>query len=168
MAELSAVFELVTRQIEPDVDSWFELEQRRRRSTRNRKLGALAVAAVILAAIALFAAKALNRGREGSAPATEAPSRSGLAFTVVELDGSIRGFLPWRPEGTVTPDVSPDGTRVAFAIVKNSVSQIGTMRMDGKGLCIITDDPISAIRPRWSPDGSELLYLREGRDAILR
>ena len=87
-----------------------------------------------------------------------------MAFAVVDLGGTIRGYLPWRPEGTVTPDVSPDGKRVAFAIVKGTVSQIATMRMDRTGLRVITDDPVSAIRPRWSPDGSQLLFFREGRD----
>lgn len=168
MAEFTAVFEMVTRQVEPDADAWRQLEQRHRRSARNRKIGAIAVAAVIAAIVALFAAKALNRGKENSAPATEPPSRSTLAFTVVGLDGAIREFLPWRPEGTVTPDVSPDGRRVAFAIVKGTVSQIGTMRLDGTRVRVLTDDPVSAIRPRWSPDGSQLLYFREGRDAILR
>ena len=168
MAELTQVFEMVTKQIEPDLDAWRELEKRRRRSARNRKLGALAVAAVIVAAIALFAAKALNRGKEGSAPATEAPSRSGLAFTVVGLDGSIRGFLPWRPEGTVHPDVSPDGTMVAFAIEHGSGTQIATMRLDGTGLRIITSDSISADRPRWSPDGTRLLFYRRTDLAHLR
>ena len=91
-----------------------------------------------------------------------------MAFAVVDLGGTIRGYLPWRPEGTVTPDVSPDGKRVAFAIVKGTVSQIATMRMDRTGFRVITDDPVSAIRPRWSPDGSQLLFFREGRDGILR
>ncbi len=168
MADLAVVFELVTGQVEPDADVWRRLEERRRRSARNRKIGAFALAAAIVAIVALFAARSLNRGKDNSAPATQPPSRSTLAFAVVGLDGSVRGFLPWRPEGTVTPDVSPDGKRVAFAVVKGTVSQIGTMRLDGTGLRIITDDSVSAIRPRWSPDGTQLLFFREGRDAILR
>jgi hypothetical protein len=47
MAELREVFEMVTKQTEPDVDAWREQEQRQRRTSRTRKFGALALAAVI-------------------------------------------------------------------------------------------------------------------------
>jgi hypothetical protein len=47
MSELREVFEMVTKQTEPDVDAWREQERRQRRTNRNRKAGALAVAAVI-------------------------------------------------------------------------------------------------------------------------
>jgi Tol biopolymer transport system component len=167
MAEFTAVFERVTRQVEPDADAWQLLERGHRRSARNRKIGAIAVAALFTAIVALLAAKALDRGKDDSAPATQAP-RSAMAFAVVDLDGTIRGYLPWRPQGTVTPDISPDGKRVAFAVVKGTVSQIATMRLDRTGLRDITADSVSAIRPRWSPDGSQLLFFQEGRDGILR
>ena len=36
------------------------------------------------------------------------------------------------------------------------------MRMDGTGFRILTDDPIAADAPRWSPDGTELAYFRVG------
>jgi Tol biopolymer transport system component len=160
MTEMKQVFDMVTRQIEPDRDSWRQLEERRWRSTRNRKVRALALAAVIVAAIALFASTALNRGKEGSAPATFAPSASGLAFTVVGLDGSVQSTIPGLPLGAGHPDVSPDGTRVAFVIQHGAESRIATVRLDGTGLLFITKDSISADRPRWSPDGSQLLFYR--------
>jgi hypothetical protein len=53
MAELREVFEMVTKQTEPDVDSWRDQERRQRRKTRGRKLGAIAVAAVFIAAAIL-------------------------------------------------------------------------------------------------------------------
>jgi hypothetical protein len=55
MPELREVFEMTTKQVEPDVDAWREQEGRQRRSTRNTKIGAFAVAAAIgLAAVALI------------------------------------------------------------------------------------------------------------------
>ncbi len=68
-----------------------ELDEQQQRAARNRKVGALAVAAVIVAAIALFASVALNRGRDGTAPATVVPTGpgSGVTFTVVGTDGSV-------------------------------------------------------------------------------
>ena len=40
MAELREVFEMTTKQIEPDQDSWREQQRKRDRSSRNRRLGA--------------------------------------------------------------------------------------------------------------------------------
>ena len=55
MAELKEVFEMATKTTEPDQDSWNQQERRQRRTARNRKLGAFAVAAAIgLAAVALI------------------------------------------------------------------------------------------------------------------
>lgn len=47
MPELKEVFEMTTRQMEPDVDAWREQEKRQRRANRNKKIGAFAVAAAI-------------------------------------------------------------------------------------------------------------------------
>lgn len=166
MAELREVFEIVTKQVEPDRDSWREQEKRQRRTSRNRKLSALAVAAVIMAAIALFAATALRRGKDGSAPATVVPSGSGLTLTEVGIDGSVRSTTR-LPKGAMTPAISPDGASVAFVLLDGPVSQIATMRLDGTGLHVITNDPISSVRPRWSPDGSQLVFYREDRNSVL-
>jgi len=63
MSELREVFEMVTKQAEPDLDSWKQQEKRQRRSSRNRKLSALVVAA----AIALLAVVVVIRaGGEGT------------------------------------------------------------------------------------------------------
>ncbi len=134
--------------------------ERQRRQTRNRKMSALAVAAIIVAVIALFAANALNRGKDGSAPALP-PGGSGLSVTVVGLDGSIRSVFA-LPKGAKTPALSPDGTTVAF-VVDGSISQIATMQLNGEVSRVISDDAISAVRPRWSPDGSQLVFYREDR-----
>jgi hypothetical protein len=47
MPELREVFEMTTKQVEPDLDPWREQEKRQRRANRNGKLGAFAVAAGI-------------------------------------------------------------------------------------------------------------------------
>jgi hypothetical protein len=55
MPELRDVFEMATRDIEPDLDEWKEQERRQRRVRRNRKIGpiALVVAFVAVAAAAI-------------------------------------------------------------------------------------------------------------------
>jgi hypothetical protein len=71
MAELREVFEMVTKQTEPDVDAWREQERRQRRTSRNRKVGALAVAAVIGLVAVVVVIRAADDGtgtRPGSQP----------------------------------------------------------------------------------------------------
>ena len=57
------------------------------------------------------------------------------------------------------PRFSPDGGRLAFAIVMDDRSfQVATMAADGSDLRILTDTPGYAETPDWSPDGSWLIY----------
>lgn len=70
MTELKEVFEMTTKQMEPDQDSWNQQERRQRRTVRNRKVGALVVAAAIgLAAVMLI--MELRPGEDAKAPANE-------------------------------------------------------------------------------------------------
>jgi hypothetical protein len=64
MAELREVFEMVTKQTEPDLDSWKQQKDRQRRTSRNRKFGALAVAAVIAVAAVVVVIRAVNEPTE--------------------------------------------------------------------------------------------------------
>ena len=169
MAELRTVFEMVTTQIEPDLDAWSQLAERHQRATRRRKVAALALVAVIMAAIALYASVALDRGRDGALPAIPPGSRSAPTFTIVGIDGAVVATIPGF-DGAATPDLSPDGTTIAFTIHDWATvgPQIATMRLDGTGFRILTNDPIAAKHPRWSPDGKQLLYYRIGDDGNLR
>ena len=47
MAELRELFEMTTKQMEPDQDSWRKQEERHQRDARRKKIGALGVAATI-------------------------------------------------------------------------------------------------------------------------
>ncbi len=166
MPDVQEVFRMATQEVKPDPGALERQHGRQRRSARNRKRAALAVAAVIIAAIAIFAVAALNRAKERSAPATVAPSGSGIEFTTVGLDGSVRSTLSALP-GSATPDVSPDGTMIAFTVSDRTTPQIATMRLDGSGFRILTNDPIAAKQPRWSPDGIEIAFFRKGTDGNL-
>jgi eukaryotic-like serine/threonine-protein kinase len=61
-------------------------------------------------------------------------------------------------------DVSPDGRQVAFysTIPQEDLFVVGA---DGKGMRQLTDDPFRDRYPRWSPDGSRLIFQsdRSGR-----
>ena len=167
MAELRTVFEMVTNQIEPDLDAWREQSQRQRRSARSRKMRAMAVAAAVAVGAALFAARVLDRGDDGSTPASVVPTAPGVALTIVELDGSIRSSVTELPEGVAMPDVSPDGSMVAFALtarqggVDGLGSQIAVSNLSGTGSHTVTNGRRRSDEwPRWSPDGTRLLFTR--------
>ena len=68
--------------------------------------------------------------------------------------------LNWASEDM--PDVSPDGTRVAFRSSRDSSGEIYVMNVDGSDQRRITHDPKEDWFPRWSPDGTEILFYRLG------
>jgi hypothetical protein len=52
MADLREVFDMVTKQTDPDRDSWREQERRQRRAVRNRKIGAMTLVAALVIGVA--------------------------------------------------------------------------------------------------------------------
>jgi Tol biopolymer transport system component len=82
-----------------------------------------------------------------------------------------------EPTATATPEPSPTpqptplgggGEWIAFSRVVDSVSDIFIIRRDGTELTKLTDDPKSDVYPRWSPDGSKILFTsdRDGKAEI--
>jgi len=66
MAELREVFEMTTKQVEPDLDSWRDQQRRQDRNRQRRRFGAIAVAAAIGVAVLLLVL--VTRPGESSAP----------------------------------------------------------------------------------------------------
>ena len=138
MAELREVFEMVTKQTDPDLDAWRQQEQRQRRSSRNRKLGALALAA----AIGIVAVVVVIRAIDHETPTQ--PGGQGPDATEITTDQSI----PPLPSGSVEPgryvfsdaaleltiDV-PDGYSSVggAAVLKNGFTQtsVSTLAING-------------------------------------
>ena len=81
MPELREVFEMVTKQTEPDLDAWHQQERRMRRAARNRRVGAIGlVAALGVAAVVIVVASRAepnrpvdvgDRGVRGATPTLE-------------------------------------------------------------------------------------------------
>jgi hypothetical protein len=165
MPELREVFEMTTKQMEPDVDAWREQEKRQRRSGRNAKIGAFAVAAALgLAAIVLVLSNrsdpSTNRpGAEPSpVPRTEL---SELSFVDLQTGGTTP--LPESIHGGSLYFTSPDRTMFVINSCCSPPNPVSIANVDGTGVRQVTPDGIDGFAARWSPDGSSLVY--QGRDA---
>jgi TolB protein len=66
------------------------------------------------------------------------------------------------PADDVSPAISPDGTRLAFASNRSGNWDIYIMPISGGQAVQVTDDPADDISPSWSPDGSQLVFTRFG------
>jgi Tol biopolymer transport system component len=167
MAELRELFEMTTKQMEPDQDSWRKQEERHHRVARRRKVGALAVAATIAVAAAVGIVWNLDgdEGVDGTTPATIG----------TETDLGSGTYLVGLRTGRSTPiegsglagdlDVSPDGTSIASGEDKIAVADLdGTnvREFDATTQVFPEGDQVNA--PRWSPDGRTIVYQGDGRD----
>ena len=116
----------------------------RPKSPRRAVLGGLVVAGVAALAI-IVASPAL-------APPTVARFAVGAATPVTTDDGL-----------EIQPEISPDGKLVAYAAgtslrMRVFVRPLGTTR----SIALSDDSTRSGSAPRWSPDGSQILYLADG------
>ncbi|MDH4111310.1 MAG: hypothetical protein OEV60_01345 [Actinomycetota bacterium] len=84
MAELREVFEMTTKQAEPELDSWRDQEHRQQRAHRRRRIGAFAVAAAIgVAAVVLL--WTMRPAQDATTPANEAPAVNPLGASPVDI-----------------------------------------------------------------------------------
>ena len=164
MPELREVFELTTKQIEPDVDAWKEQETRQRRSSRNKKVGAYTMAA----AIGVTALVLIFMNRIGSSdpqvvdnqPASPQGTPSVPSFVpfFVDLQGGDRTPVPESIRRGRLYFTSPDGTMLVFSECCSSPNHVFIANVDGTEVRQITRDGIDGFAARWSPDGSMLVY----------
>ena len=167
MPELKEVFDMVTKQTEPDLRSWQQQEERQRRSTRRHRLGAYGLVAALLMALAVFAISSLRSRPTGVATRPPSPSGTALRTTppigaqIVRDDGTPLRQLPGLPAGATCLRLSPDRSTIAFV----AGGQIATIRTDGSDLTTLTSgtntNPGSSSLS-WSPDGTRIAYAWSG------
>ena len=161
MAELKEVFEMVTKQTEPDLDSWKEQEDRQRRSSRNRRMGGFAVAAAIVAIAVVAALVARDHDGEG-APLVDQPDEASQTLSIVDVGSGTEAELK-VPRSASWFDVTLDGSMIAYTdLDQNEDLQVFVMDADGSNPRQLTHgtpgvEPMGSP-PQWSPDGSTIAY----------
>ncbi len=103
-------------------------------------------------------------------------SSSGYA-EVVEVDrhGRIAPFTPpftFNPSSNHSLSLSPDGRRVALDQLGTASPDIWVKTLPQGALSRLTFDSLGAVRPQWTADGRDILYLGtgsvQGRNAVWR
>ncbi|WP_329565474.1 TolB family protein [Kitasatospora sp. NBC_01266] len=98
-----------------------------------------------------------------------APSVSAKTGTVVFEHDTAGSSDIWTDHGNHTagllisngkqPDVSPDGSTIAFSRTVNGFAQLFTQPADGSGSAVqVTSGATNHTYPKWSTDGKELFY----------
>lgn len=98
---------------------------------------------------------------------------------LVSLDlvsGQETDLMSGLPGTGSSPQWSPDGSQVVFSvdpaggIIPSFEAKLDIYRVnaDGSGLLRLTDSPGFDIAPRWSPDGTRIMFVsaRDGNDSI--
>ena len=158
MTDMKELFEMATKQMEPDQDSWREQQRKQARSSRNRKVGAL----VAVAAMVIVAAVVAVSVRSGAGPDPSildppvVPVDDG--YYLVGLGGGSPIEIP-GPNGSTWYRPSPDGARIAFVNADaDGVDQIFEMAPDGSDVTQRTFGRRDALEPAWSPDGHRIVF----------
>lgn len=167
MAELKEVFEMVTRQTEPDLGSWKEQERRQRGRARQRKLGAFAVAAVIVLIAAFAVVSTQGGGTDGRRPAgTTNPSSSAgptvISHHYLDIVTGERTPVAASLGAARLLEVSPNGEAVAYSTCCDD-DAIFVANLDGSGAEIITPEELDGYGPTWIDDERILFQGRPER-----
>jgi Tol biopolymer transport system component len=169
---------------EPDLDSWREQEKRQRKASRNKKLGAIAVAAALVIASVVIGISTLGNDDvqptgSGASP-TLAPEPEEQTFSIIDV-GSGKATAFTAPPGASDFDFAlfpaAHGSMVAYVDVDaNGNDQVFVMDADGSNARQLTHGEgdirveglpgtgTSGGRLDWSPDGSMIAYNRETSD----
>lgn len=89
---------------------------------------------------------------------TSYQSRTRQNIEIVDLTTGKRSPLVSLAGLNITPALSPDGTKLAFATSQDGNSEIYTMDMQTKALQRLTVHSAGDLSPSWSPTGKEIVF----------
>src|SRR5215211_4919077 len=149
---------------------------------RFRRTLALVVALAVLAAGLAMALAAGDAQDKKVKPPASAPAGPMIAFTSnrdgnqeiysMNSDGSNLRNLTNNPASDTEPEISPDGTKIAFVSTRDGIlnPEIYTMNADGSNQQRLTKDDtnVADVHPTWSPDGGRIAFAsnRDGNQEI--
>lgn len=89
---------------------------------------------------------------------TSYQSRTRQNIEIVDLSTGKRSPLVSLAGLNITPALSPDGTKLAFATSQDGNSELYTMDMQTKALQRLTVNSAGDLSPSWAPTGKELAF----------
>ena len=160
MPELREVFEMTTKQVEPDVDAWRDQEKHQRRSSRTKRIGAVAVAAAI--GLVAVGSVLVNRTEPSTKPGDNPPRTPRTVPSVLFLEDLQAGAMTPLPESDPRRQVLRTHHRIkrcsCTARAADAPNPAFVANVDGTGVRQITPDGTDGFGAQWSPDGSMLVY----------
>jgi WD40-like Beta Propeller Repeat len=159
MSELKELFDMVTKQTEPDLDSWERQEARQRRAKRNRRLGALAIAAAILIGVALFALTQ-TPGTDSIPGGNPSQTVSVATHQFVNITTGEHRPVPAKMAVANAPEVSPDREKIAYNTCCTSSDAVYVAGLDGSDPVRITPKGLDGYGATWIDDETLLFQGR--------
>jgi hypothetical protein len=136
MADLKELFEMVTQQAEPDQASWRDQERRQRKTARNRKVGAIVVAAaIVVGAVLIFLDT--RPSEDGGIPAdtslsTDTPTKIASAFVNAYGTFDVAASMAYlADDADITGMINSVGARGVDGTPASLPALISWMEADG-------------------------------------
>ncbi len=177
MPDMKEVFEMVTQKSGPDRGALQRQHDRQDHRHRRQRIGAILVAAAVIAGLAVFFLTnpfGDSNGRpadQGSTPAPNvAPVSSGATMSpaFVGLDGSVVSAVNLAPDAW-EPNLSSDGEWIVYVTRSIDVGNCGAcidaprlavVRSDGTQSHFLTYAGTDISQPIWSPDGTKVAFVK--------
>jgi TolB protein len=143
--------------------AWDEEAQRRKRAVRNRRAGAVSIAACIV--VAVIVGVVMTRDDRNDATPSVGAEPTGAEVTIVNVaSGKATAF--GVPAGASEFDVTLDGSRVAYSnLDADGTRQVFVMDVDGANVRQLTHGADDASNPEWSTDASMIAH--EGKPGAI-